>query len=174
VIGLVARAWGIVGVLALLGQAMVRLAPRALDAVAGGLDGVQWAALLGWCAFMIHAEGIRGFHRRFSPRVVARAWTLGAHARPWQRVLAPAYCMSLVHASRRGMIVAWSVLFGVIGLIMVVSRMGQPWRGIIDAGVVLGLGVGAASIVWFTARAASGIAPPIDADLPRGDDTGAR
>jgi hypothetical protein len=169
----IARVWGIGGVLVLLAQALVRLTPRALDAIGGGLTPLQWLVLAAWCAFMVHAEGIKGFHRRFSPRVVARAWALAERPRPWQLALAPAYCMSLVHASRRGMIVAWSITIGVLGLIAVVSQLAQPWRGIVDAGVVLGLGIGAASIVWFAIRAVSGVAPPVGPDLPEGD-AGAR
>lgn len=159
--------WGIAGVVGLLVQALVRLGPRAVEALKSELDVVQWIALVGWCAFMVHAEGIKGFHRRFSPRVVARAWTLAERPQLLHVIFAPAYCMSLFHASRRGIIVAWSVLLGVIGLITIVSRMSQPWRGIVDAGVVLGLGVGLASILFYTVRAMGGTPPPIDPDLPR-------
>ncbi|HWB79563.1 MAG TPA: hypothetical protein VG755_31590 [Nannocystaceae bacterium] len=163
--GAIARVWGIAGVVALLAQALVRLGPRAVEALQSELDVVQWIVLVGWCAFMVHAEGIKGFHRRFSPRVVARAWTL---ERPsvLQLLLAPAYCMSLFHASRRGLVVAWSVLLGVVGLVAIVSRFSQPWRGIVDAGVVLGLGVGLLSILFYTVRAMGGTPPPIAPDLP--------
>jgi len=161
-----ARVWGIGGVVLLLAQAIVRLAPRALEAVRSELDVVQWVALVLWCAFMAHAEGLRGFHRRFSPRVVARAWALAAAPTPLRVALAPMFCMSLFAASRRGRIVAWSIVLGVAVLVAIVSRFEQPWRGIVDAGVVLGLGIGAASIVLHTVRAMGGTPPPIDPDLP--------
>jgi hypothetical protein len=44
--------------------------------------------------------------------------------------------------------------------------MAQPWRGIVDAGVVVGLGIGTASIVWHAVRAMAGTPPPVGADLP--------
>ncbi|MBC8069250.1 MAG: hypothetical protein IAG13_13020 [Deltaproteobacteria bacterium] len=162
----IARVWGIGGVLVLLAQALVRLTPRALEAIDGGLTTLQWALLAAWCAFMIHAEGIKGFHRRFSPRVVARAWALAERPRHWQLVLAPAYCMSLFHASRRGMIVAWSIMLGVFALILAVSQLGQPWRGIIDAGVVLALGWGVIALAYFTVRALGGHRMPVPPDVP--------
>jgi hypothetical protein len=34
-----------------------------------------------------------------------------------------------------------------IVLILLVRRLGQPWRGVIDAGIVLGLGWGFVSIL---------------------------
>jgi hypothetical protein len=167
VAGAIARVWGIAGVVGLLAQAIVRLTPRAVEALKSELDTMQWITLVLWCAFMVHAEGYKGFHRRFSPRVVARAWTLAEHPRTWQVVFAPAFCMSLVHASRRGLAVAWCVLLGVVALVAFVSRMSQPWRGIIDAGVVLGLALGLLSILYFTVRAATGSPPPVDPDLPK-------
>lgn len=164
--GQLAAAWGVLGVVALLGQALARLGPRATEALTMDLERVQWVVLIAWVAFMAHAEGWRGFHRRFSPRVIARAQTLIHGATWWQRALAPAYCMSLLHASRRGLVVAWIVLLGIVALVAVVSTMSQPWRGIVDAGVVVGLGIGLASILWHGVRAIGGTPPPMTPDLP--------
>jgi hypothetical protein len=162
-------AWGVLGVLALLAQALVRLTPMALEALRGELTGLQWGVLAGWVVVSAHAEGYRGFHRRFSPRVVARARHLATA--PAGRVgvaslvLAPLYCMSLFGASRRGVLVARSIVVGVVILVVLVRMLDQPWRGIIDAGVVVGLGLGALSIVYFAVRAIGGTPPPIDPDL---------
>jgi hypothetical protein len=166
VIGKLAAAWGVLGVIALLAQALFRLGPRAVEALRMELDVVQWVVLAVWVVFMAHAEGYRGFHRRFSPRVVARAMTLVHGGSILHRVLAPAYCMSLLHASRRGITVAWSLVAGITVLVLLVSTMSQPWRGIVDAGVVVGLGIGAASIVLHAVRAMGGKSPPIAPDLP--------
>lgn len=168
VMGRLAAAWGVLGVVALLAQALVRLGPRAVEALRMELGVVQWVVLAVWVAFMAHAEGWRGFHRRFSPRVVARAATLAKGGAPLHRILAPAYCMSLLHASRRGLIVAWCVVVGIFGLVAIVSTFAQPWRGIVDAGVVVGLGIGLASILWHALRAMTGTPPPVLPDLPDG------
>jgi hypothetical protein len=71
-------AWGLGGILLLLVQAIARLAPRAVEAMESGLGGGQWALLVLWVAFSAYAEAYRGFHLRFSPRVVARAHHLAA------------------------------------------------------------------------------------------------
>jgi hypothetical protein len=165
-LGRVGAAWGVLGVLALLGQAFTRLVPRALEAIRMELSTVQLAVLAFWLFFMIWTEGVRGFHRRFSPRVVARAAWLAAHPRPLLVAFAPLFCMSLVHASRRGLLVARILVAAIVVLVLIVSQMPQPWRGIVDAGVVAGLGVGAASIVWFAVRALFGTPAPIAPDLP--------
>ena len=135
------------------------------------LSVLQIAALVGWVIFMVWTEGVRGFHGRFSPRVVARAMWLRDHPRPLFVAIAPLFCMSLVHASRRGLLVARILVAAIIVLVLVVSQLSQPWRGIVDAGVVAGLGVGAASIVFFAVRALAGTPPPIAPDLPADAET---
>ncbi len=160
-----AFAWGLIGVVALLSQALVRLGVLAWEAIDGGLSTTQWAVLAGWVAVMAHSEGYRGFHRRFSPRVVARALHLRRHPTPVRVALAPLFCMSLFGASRRGTIVARSVVVGIVTLVLVVRTLDQPWRGIIDAGVVVGLGIGLTSLLGFLVAAALGRPPEIDPDL---------
>lgn len=160
--------WGVAGVLALLGQAIWRMSPLVWEAFGSDLGGIHWAFAGAWVAFMAHAEGYRGFHRRVSPRVVARARHLAKHPRPVPVLLAPFYCMSLFGASQRGVIVARTVFAGVVVLIMIVRMMPQPWRGLVDAGVVVGLGIGALSIVYYGLRASWGRRLPVGPDLPLG------
>jgi hypothetical protein len=164
-LGWIGFGWGLVGVIALLGSALWRLTPLSLEAIELGLTGWQWAILVGWVALNAHAEGYRGFHRRFSPRVVARALHLRAHPQPGWVVIAPLFCMSLVGASARGMKVARIVSASILTLVLIVRSLDQPWRGIIDAGVVVGLGLGTLSLLGFLAGALLGRPPSIDPDL---------
>jgi hypothetical protein len=166
VAGKLIGAWGVLGVIALLGQAMWRLAPLAWEAIAGGLTHGQWVVTVVWVAAMAHAEGYRGFHRRFSPRVVARAQHLAADPRPLRAALAPVYCMSLFGASRRGMMVARGLFAGIVALVLLVRMVPQPWRGIVDAGVVVGLALGTLSILYYAGRALAGLQPTVPPDLP--------
>lgn len=159
--GLLAFGWGVLGVLVLLGQAVVRLAPQASEAFSMELGVTHWVLLAAWLPFMAYAEGWRGFHQRFSPRVVARAVKLAAKPTALRLLLAPAYCMSLLDAPRRRMIVSWTLVIGIVGLVLVVRQLGQPWRGLIDAGVVVGLGIGAASIAYHALRALRGEPPAV-------------
>ena len=164
--GKLAAGWGVLGVVALLVEAELRLAPKAAEVLMGSLSPVQWAIVIAWVAFMGYVEGWHGFHLRFSPRVVARAATLIDHPTAARVLLAPLFCMSLFHASRRGLVVAWGVWIGVVALIVAVSTMAPPWRGIIDVGVAVGLGIGTLSLGWHAARALAGKLPAISPDLP--------
>jgi hypothetical protein len=157
--------WGLAGVVALLGHAIYRLMPYALELIERTLQPIELAALIGWLAFNAYAEGYRAFHRMFSPRVVARARTLAAAAWPY-KLLAPIYCMGLVHATRKRLIVSWTVTLAIVGIVIVVRELAQPWRGIIDAGVVVGLAIGVVSIGYHSVRALAGEAMPVSADLP--------
>jgi hypothetical protein len=164
---LLVATWGVLGVLALLGQALWKLTPIALQPLKdGGLDRMQAVLYGGWVVVNAYAEGYRGFQRGFAPRVVARAMYVGRHGTPLHVLLAPAFCMSLFHATRKGLIVAWSVLIGVVVLVTLVRSLPQPWRGIIDAGVVVGLGWGAIALVIMFVGAISGRPPAVDPQLP--------
>jgi hypothetical protein len=157
----------VLGVLGVLAQAIWRLTPRAWEAIDGGLTPAQWVVAVAWVVVMAHAEGYRGFHRRFSPRVVARAQHLAAHPRPLRAALAPVYCMSLFGASRRGMLVARGLFAGIVVLVLLVRMVPQPWRGIVDAGVVVGLALGTLSILYYAGRAVAGYQPAVPPDLPQ-------
>lgn len=158
--------WGLIGVLALLVDAIYRLTPYALDLTRRSLDAVEIAALVGWVAFNGYSEGYRAFHRQFSPRVIARARALDANPRPLHVVLAPLFVMGMIHATRKRLIVSWVIAAFIVGIVIVVRMLDQPWRGIIDAGVVIALAWGVASMLYYAARAFAGHPMPVDPDLP--------
>lgn len=164
--GRIALLWGVLGVVVLVAQPLFRLAPLAIEAIRGGLTAGQWVVLVLWVAINAHAEGYRGFHRRFSPRVVARAEWLARHPRPLFVALAPFFCMSLFHASRRGMLVARTLVVAIVLLVVMVRQLDQPWRGIVDAGVVVGLGLGLVSLAYHFVQLLRGHAPTMSPDLP--------
>lgn len=165
--GLVVATWGVLCVLMLLTQAVWRLTPLAVDALRSGLSPVEITILVVWTVVAAYAEGYRGFQKAFSVRVVNRAFHLGHHPRPLHVVLALPYCMALMHATRRGLIRSWVLLVSMICLVVLVKLMPQPWRGIVDAGVVVGLAWGAVSIVVLFLRGAMfGPAPPRDLPEP--------
>lgn len=141
--------WGVGGVLLLLGQALVRLTPIALEPLLDGtLTSIQWVAYIAWVIFSAYTEGYRAFQQGFSPRVVQRAFELAAAPRPLYVLLAPAYCMTLFAAPRMRMLISRTVTVLVVIAVVVVRRLEQPWRGIIDGGVVVGLGWGVIAILY--------------------------
>lgn len=168
-LGQLGLVWGLGGVCVLLGSAIVRLAPRAFEPVRDGMSGLEWAAWIGSVVFMAYTEGYKGFQLNFSPRVVARALHLREHPRPLHVLLAPLFCMALFHASKVRLIVAWGILAGVVTLVTIVRGFSQPWRGIVDAGVIVGLTWGVAAIVVFAVRGLSGRSLPIEPGLPDAD-----
>ena len=161
-------AWGVAWVSVLLGQAIWRLTPMALEPWAEGMmtTGQQWL-YVAWLVVNAYLEGYRGFQLRFSPRVVSRAVYLGRNPRPLWVVLALPFCMSLFHATRRQMIVSWTFIGALIVVIIWVRALPQPWRGIIDGGVVLGLVWGTVVIWVHFVRYLLGADFPPPEDLPQ-------
>ena len=159
-------AWGLLGVIALLMQALWRITPIAWEPWEQGIVRPwQGVVCVIWSLFNVYTEGHRAFYLKFSPRVVARAFYVGAEGRWYERALAPLFCMSFFSATRRGVIVAWAMVVGIVGLVILVHQLDQPWRGIIDAGVVAGLAWGLGSIlVWAFRYLKSGA--PLPPDLP--------
>lgn len=148
--------WGITGVFLLLGSAVYRLTPLALAAFSTPFRWYHWLAWAASVVIMAHAERYRGFQQRFSPRVAARALYLRDHPKVLHVIFAPLFCMGYFHATRRRKTVSISLTAGIIVLVLAVHQVPQPWRGIIDAGVVVGLAWGLVSLLWFSARAVAG------------------
>jgi len=154
--GRLAYVWGVLGFLALIANGLWRLTPIAWEPIAGGnLLWYHWPLLAGWCGFMLYTKAYRGFHRAFAPRFAARAAELARHPKLLPVILAPAFCMGLVYASRRRLIVSWSVLGAITLLVIGMRMLEQPWRGMVDAGVVLGLAAGSLSVLWHARLGAS-------------------
>jgi hypothetical protein len=160
-------AWGVAGVLALLAQAIYRLVPPALEPlVHGSLNRLQATVYALWVIIAAYTEGYRGFQGRFSPRVVSRASYLSKNPEPLHVVLAPLFCMSFFHATRRGLITAWAITTMVLMAVIVVRQLPQPWRGIVDGGVVVGLGWGSAAILANVVLLLRGVEPKVPNEIP--------
>lgn len=157
--------WGVVGFVALLTQAVLRLAPLALEAMTSGMTTVQWGVCAVYTVFMAHSEGYKGFHRQASPRVVARAIHLSQHPTLLRSILAPIFCMGLFGATRKRLIISWAITVMIIGLIISVRLLPQPWRGIVDAGVVVGLAMGIVSTLYFLVRVSFGKPHDVDPEV---------
>jgi hypothetical protein len=166
--------WGLLGVIALIGSAVLRLSPRVFELDSYSLSAVQWIVLIVFTPYMAYAEGYRGFHQNFAPRVVARALYLretdrheSAPLKTLMLLLAPAFCMGFFYATRRRLLTSWLVTSAIVALVLAISHTAQPWRGIVDAGVITGLVVGIASLLWHWLRfAVRGLRPATPLDLP--------
>lgn len=165
-VGKLGAVWGVAGVCLLLGSAVSRLTQGALASFEYPLDVVHYAAYVASVVFMAYTEGYKAFHKQFSPRVVARARYLAENPTPIRVLLAPLFCMGFFHATRKRLIVSYALSFGVILLILLVRSLEQPWRGIVDLGVVVALAWGVAAIGYFALQAMSGKSLPVPDDVP--------
>lgn len=123
------------------------------------------------CLFFAYAEGYKGFQLKFSPLVVKRSMTLVPGTKqgnnPLNYLLAPLYSMGLINATKKRLIVSWSVSLGVGMIVALVKRLPPISRCILDAGVVVGLTWGSLSILLFYLKTLfTGKAPDVDACLP--------
>jgi len=144
--GAIASLWGLVGIGGLLISAIYRLVPRAMEAFHVGLTPPQWALLIVWTLVMGVLEGYRGFQQQFCPRTAARIRYLRDHPTLLRTLFAPIIGMGYVHAKRKTQITAISVTLGIVLLVVLVAHVPQPWRGIIDFGVVIGLSWGTVAL----------------------------
>jgi hypothetical protein len=162
--------WGVVQVVSILANAVKRLLPVAIEPIVKkDLLPSQITLLVAWSAYMIYAEGYKAFQLKFCPLVVKRAFGLSENPGVLKCLLAGPYSMGLFGATRKRMIVSWSITVGVFALVKVVKKLPYPWRAITDAGVVLGLTYGTLSLCWQTVRALFGHMPDCDECLPGSD-----
>lgn len=150
--GVFSAVWGVVGVVIILCSACLRLFPHFSEALELNLDAGHWFFLAIWGLFMGYSEGYKGFQKGFSPRVVARAHWLARNPAPVRCLFAPLFCMGFFGATLRRQRATWILTIAIVILVMCVSQISQPWRGLIDFGVVLGIGWGAVAIAAFAAK----------------------
>jgi len=110
---------------------------------------LHWTVLVFFVAYMAYTEGYKGFHHGFAPRLVIRAIYLKNNPRILHVLLAPLFCMGYICATRRRKIISIGLTLMIICFILIARILPQPWRGIIDAGVVVGLSIGIISITYF-------------------------
>ena len=152
-LGLVAVVWGFIGISLVFGGAIYRLGLISLDTFSYSLEWYHWAALVFSVIFMGFAEGYRGFQQAYSPRVAARLLFLKNNVTPVRLILAPLFCMGFFDIKKSRMIISYCLLVGIVILVQLVHLLEQPWRGIVDCGVVVGLTWGSISIVLFILKA---------------------
>lgn len=166
ILGVVGAAWGLAGLIGLLVFAVYRLG----GVVVAGLE-YPWAwqhvaVAVGNAAFMAWSEGLRGFQRSFSPRVAARLRWLLRHPSAVPVVFAPLFAMGYFRATRQRLIGIYALTAGIVVLIVVVHLLPQPWRAVLDIGVVLGLTWGMVSTLVCARRALGGARYDVEPDVP--------
>jgi len=167
--------WGSFGVVYILAKAIMRVVPIALEPWQRQsslvFTPIQWSLYALSCVVFAYAEGYKGFHLKFSPLVVKRSFTLTLGTpqgnNPLNYVLAPLFSMGLFGATKKRMIVSWSVSIGVAVIVALVKQLTPVPRCILDAGVVVGLSIGSCSILYYYFRSMfTGTLPTTDACLP--------
>jgi hypothetical protein len=166
--------WGMVVILGFIGRGIYRLSLVAWELTSGrALSPLEVGFLIVWGGFMVYSEGYKGFHKAFSPRVVLRLHLLAERPTPVWAFLAPVVGMGLLRATRKRLIVSWCLVLGIVGLVLFISQLSYPYRSIIDLGVVMGLTVGSASLVYHYLLALRGHLPDMEAELTGMDEVSA-
>ena len=147
--GKLAAIWGVLGVSFFVGSAAFRLSIYSLDAFRSQLNWQHWLFLVIFTIFMGVSEGYRGFQKQFSPRVIARALYLWDNPTLTRTLLAPLFCMGFFHATKKRLMTSYILTVAIAVMILVVRQFPQPWRGLIDVGVVFGLLWGLIAIFAF-------------------------
>ena len=158
--------WGIGGIVVALVFSVFRLAGASLEAFQYSWDWRHWTVLVLNTAFMAHSEGYKGFQKSLAPRVVARARVLLDNPPLFRLLLAPLFCMGYFHTTRRRLISVYVLTIGIGALIAAFQYISQPWRGLLDCGVVVGLSWGIVSIGVVTVKAWVEPDTTQEADLP--------
>lgn len=148
--GLSGAIWGVGGFCLLLVFTITRLTPITLEAFDYTWAWNHWASMIFNTLIMAYYEGYKGFQKGFSPRIAARARYLKLNPKPLHILLAPLFCAGYFYANKRRQLSIILLTLFIIIAVMLVGELRQPWRGIVDAGVVLGLTWGLVSTILFS------------------------
>jgi len=144
--GIFGSLWAVVGFSLLILIAITRLGAISLDSLNYDFQWFHWLALLVSVIVMAYSEGYKGFQLKFSPRFAARCRHLRHHPTTLHVILAPLFCMGFFHTTRARKIAAFALTLMILGFIQIAHFLPQPWRGILDLGVVTGLAWGLVSL----------------------------
>lgn len=150
---LIGAFWGILGITYSLGKAILGMQSHVEEAFKQPFTPLHWIMLIGFCFFMIYYEGYKGFQKKYSPRTAARVRYLRDHPNILHSLLAPLFCMGYFFANRKTKLKAYILTIGIALLVMSMSKCPQPWRGIVDLGVMLGLSWGLIAFWIFSYQA---------------------
>ena len=151
-LGTIATVWGVAGAITLLSFALSRMTGHMMEAFTYELGFWHYVVMIVWTGFMAYSEGYKGFQKGYSPRVAARALYLRDKCTWLRFFLAPLFCLGFFHATKRRRITVFVLLF-VITLIVILFRyIPQPWRGVLDLGVVVGLSWGIIATLIFLVK----------------------
>jgi hypothetical protein len=140
-------AWTLLGVAALFASSIYRLGARGVATIKEGLGWGEWSMLVLLTVAFVYGEGFRALDRRWVPSLVERALLLRDDPRPLVRFLAPLYGLSLVGARRDDLIRGWLLVTAILGAVLIVSTLPDPWRGIVDFAVAAALAWGLVAIL---------------------------
>lgn len=161
----VAALWAVVAVLYLLLSATYRLAGHAFALTEEPLTLLHWLALVGNIVFMAYFEGYKGFQLAFSPRFAARVRYIKNHGSTLEMLLAPFFCFGFFGTTIKRQVVVVLVSLMIALMAFGTGFVPQPWRGIIDAGVVVGLLWGVSSLLVFVFKALKEDVDPASPEL---------
>lgn len=152
ILGTIAAIWGAGGAIAILAYAVVRMVGHTREAFMTPWNLWHYLVLVSWAVFMAYSEGYRGFQRGYSPRVAARALYLRRRSTLSRLLLAPLFCMGFFHAPRKRRITVFVLLILIASIVVCFQFIPQPWRGILDFGVIIGLSWGLIATLLFLAK----------------------
>lgn len=148
----VVQVWATSGIIILFAEAAWRLTLRGADAVRSGLTPFEWFALVLITAAFVYGEGVRALQMKWVPYVLARIERLRKERRLRYSLAAPLYAMSLIGPPRGALLRAWAGVAAIISAVLVVSRLPDPWRGIVDIAVAAALVWGASALAYGAVR----------------------
>jgi hypothetical protein len=161
----IAAFWAVSAVVLCLWWAVYRLGLYAWQMFDMPLTPLQWLLLGLNIVFMAYSEGYKGFQKSFSPRFAARVLYIKQQGTALEMLLAPFFCFGYFGANKKRLITTYILSGMIVCLVFIVRHLPQPWRGIVDAGVVVGLLWGSISLIIFVYRAMTDKDYPHSAEL---------
>eukprot|EP00397_Hematodinium_sp_SG-2012_P043103 GEMP01047836.1.p1 GENE.GEMP01047836.1~~GEMP01047836.1.p1 ORF type:complete len:211 (+),score=34.92 GEMP01047836.1:38-670(+) len=121
-------------------------------------------------------EGYRALHQKFCAMTIRRAFEVArvdsfdSRLFVISQALAPLFAGALFHATRSRLIKSWVLVFGIVGIVLIVKYLiPAPWREFIDLSVASAMLVGSCSLIGRTIKSFydRGL-PNIDSEYPDG------
>ncbi|MFL2859727.1 MAG: hypothetical protein ACJ0BW_03170 [Pontiellaceae bacterium] len=148
-LGIVGYTWGFIVISYFILHGLSCVFTYAIELNINDLNWYELTSLIIIVILLTYSEGYKGFQKSFSPRTARRLNSIMLKPTIFRVIFSPLISMGFIESSRKLKYISYGITIMIITFIILIENLSNPWRAIIDFGVLIGLGWGLISF-WLS------------------------
>ena len=148
-LGIIGYIWGFLGISYMILHGLSCMIPYVIELDFRLFKWYHMISFFGVIIILGYSEGYKGFQKSFSPRTANRLYNIFLKPTFFRVFFSPFISMGFIESSKKLKYISYGLLLMIVMFILLIGKLNDPWRGIIDAGVIVGLSWGLVSF-WVS------------------------